>query len=143
MASANTIAQPLLESSATSVASSNADDATVAPEGAPAAHHKNQLATLNGVFVPCCLNIMGIVSTAIERVWSDACVSRSQRTAGEQICSFVHEDRRGCIRSPGCPTHAIYVPSPISAYPAVYPYTHTLWLFCFSFSATTPPPSRS
>ena len=27
----------------------------------PHAHHKNQLATLNGVYVPCCLNIMGII----------------------------------------------------------------------------------
>ena len=58
-----TINTPLI--AAGSPVSSHRDASTsITPNGGgePAAKiHKNELATLNGVYVPCCLNIMGII----------------------------------------------------------------------------------
>lgn len=65
---ASSLNQPLIGSakrSATieSVVSSNGSEGQTQPSGESAApsHSKNQLRTLNGVYVPCCLNIMGII----------------------------------------------------------------------------------
>ena len=53
---------PLLSrNQAMSLSSNGSGGLAVSPSDTTKPVHKNQLATLNGVYVPCCLNIMGII----------------------------------------------------------------------------------
>ena len=60
--STQTMETPLLSRNpALSLSSNGSGVLAVSPSDTTKPVHKNQLATLNGVYVPCCLNIMGII----------------------------------------------------------------------------------